>query len=460
MTDHRNLLDKMRNMTKELLANGPQSATAVIQQALRDAGLKTSPGEHARAPAAPSAQDAPAMRDINPPPAGKTGAGRATAGADAAAHSCTDSFADSAADDTYAGSPSRAQASAGSPMAGLGGRLSQALDGLKTTGSAAGLGDFVPDLLSRLGAGVGASKVHVTGGVAIPQGAQFISGTYANAAGMRHYKLYLPAGHDGRPLPLVVMLHGCTQDPDDFARGTQMNAAAEQHRCMVLYPQQSASANSSKCWNWFSANDQQRDSGEPSILAGMTRDVAARYQADPRQIYIAGLSAGGAMAAIMGTVYPDLYAGVGVHSGLPYGAATDLPSALAAMRGGMAHGAQAVRSAKGLPAFKGIPIIVFHGDADHTVNVRNGDQVMANTAPAGPDTSRQIRSEGRVVGGHAYTRTVQNDDGGNAVAEHWLVHGFGHAWAGGSPSGTFTDARGPDATQEMMRFFYTHKNPA
>ena len=454
MTDQQNLLNKMRNMTKELLANGPRSATAVIQQALQDAGLSAASCKEGRQPGQSTAHDTPVMRDLNQPPAGKATVGRASAGRDGLFE------ADAAHANAHAGAQTRAQPGADSGTApGLGSHLSEVLEGLKKNGPGAGMGNFVPDLLSKLGVGVGAVQ-SAGNGVTIPQGAQFISGSYANAAGMRHYKLYIPAGHAGEPLPLVVMLHGCTQDPDDFARGTQMNAAAEQHRCLVLYPQQSSGANSSKCWNWFSAQDQQRDSGEPSILAGMTKEVAARYQADPRQIYIAGLSAGGAMAAIMGTVYPDLYAGVGVHSGLPYGAATDLPSALAAMRSGMSGTAPAVRSATGQPAFKGIPIIVFHGDADHTVNVRNGDQVLANTTSAALDQSRQVRSEGRVVGGHAYTRTVQHDDIGHAVAEHWLVHGFGHAWAGGSPSGSFTDAKGPDATQEMMRFFYTQKNPA
>ena len=394
MNDHQDLLNKMRNMTKELMANGPQSATAVIQKALQDAGLTPASAARAKVPPVSPAQSTPVMRDLNAPPVAK--------------HAAT-------------------------------------------------------GLLSRLGAGVGAgvAKAHLTGAaVTIPDGAQFIAGSYANAAGTRQYKLYIPTCYDGQPLPLVVMLHGCTQDPDDFARGTQMNAAAEQNRCLVLYPQQSNSANSSKCWNWFNANDQQRNSGEPSILAGMTREVAARYKINPQQIYIAGLSAGGAMAAIMGTVYPDLYAGVGVHSGLPYGAATDLPSALAAMRSGMAGVPSTATSSAGLPGFNGIPIIVFHGDADHTVNVRNGDQVMTSSARASADKSRQVRSQGRVAGGHAYTRTVQHDGSGDAVAEHWLVHGFGHAWAGGSPNGSFTDARGPDATGEMMRFFYTHKNPA
>jgi len=323
--------------------------------------------------------------------------------------------------------------------------------------------DFVQDLLSKLGiSGQGAGLNTVMGkmparrATPLPAGAQFIHGTYGNHAGSRHYKLYVPACYDGQPLPLVVMLHGCTQDPDDFAAGTQMNAAAETQRCLVLYPQQSQGANSSKCWNWFNASDQQRDAGEPSIIAGMTREVMERYQIEQRQVYVAGLSAGGAMAAIMGTLYPDVYAGVAVHSGLPYGAASDLPSALSAMRSGVAGGA-AVQNRGGNTAFKGIPIIVFHGDADHTVNKRNGEQVLAGVAPLTGSIEQPVRKQGSVPNGHTYTCTVHNDARGKPVAEHWLIHGFGHAWAGGSSQGSYTDARGPDATAEMMRFFYTHE---
>lgn len=322
---------------------------------------------------------------------------------------------------------------------------------------------FVQELLSKLGVSSQGTGLNPMMGkraghtaMPLPAGAQFIDATYSNHAGSRHYKLYVPACYDGQPLPLVVMLHGCTQDPDDFAAGTQMNATAEAQRCLVLYPQQDQRANSSKCWNWFNVADQRRDQGEPSILAGMTREVMTRFQIDHRQVYVAGLSAGGAMAAIMGTLYPDLYAGVAVHSGLPYGAASDLPSALAAMRSGVTN----PRSGKhhhGDTAFKGIPVIVFHGDADHTVNMRNGEQVLAATAPTTARPEVPVRSSGHAANGLSYTRTVHTDARAKPVAEHWLIHGFGHAWAGGSHEGSYTDGRGPDATAEMMRFFYTHK---
>jgi poly(hydroxyalkanoate) depolymerase family esterase len=277
------------------------------------------------------------------------------------------------------------------------------------------------------------------------QPGQFISASYGNHAGTRPYKLYIPTGYAGEPLPMIVMLHGCTQTPDDFAAGTRMNALAEERGCFVLYPAQTRAANRSRCWNWFKRADQRRDKGEPAILAGMTRECMSRYAIDPRRVYVAGLSAGGAMAAVLAAAYPDLYAAVGVHSGLAVGSAHDVQSAFAAMQG-----TPAARSAVRKGSCGAIPVIVFHGDRDSTVHPHNGERVILQSAdPAAASSVEQ----GQVPGGHAYTRTVHRDATGRVVLEHWLVHGAGHAWSGGSPSGSYTDPKGPDAARAMLRFF-------
>jgi poly(hydroxyalkanoate) depolymerase family esterase len=261
---------------------------------------------------------------------------------------------------------------------------------------------------------------------------RFIKRSFANAAGTRAYKTYLPVRYRGQSLPLIVMLHGCKQTPDDFAAGTRMNQLADELGFIVVYPAQARRANFSCCWNWFWPRDQKRDAGEPSLIAGITRQVITRYNVDARRVYVAGLSAGGAMAAVMGATYPDLYAAVGVHSGLPYGSARDAVSALAAMRG---HRAAAVAP---LPH---LPTIVFHGDRDRIVHPRNGEYGTVGA---------ELQSETGQAGGRAYTRTIYK---ARRILEHWLVHGAGHAWSGGNAKASYTDPSGPDATREMLRFF-------
>ncbi|MET4476665.1 PHB depolymerase family esterase [Bradyrhizobium sp. F1.13.3] len=280
-----------------------------------------------------------------------------------------------------------------------------------------------------------------------PDGTRFVAAAFSNAAGSRTYKLFIPSRADGGPRPLVVMLHGCTQSPDDFAAGTRMNFLAEERNCFVAYPEQPRGANQAKCWNWFRTGDQQRDAGEPSLIAGITRQIMREYPIDPERVYVAGLSAGGAAAAIMGATYPDLYAAVGVHSGLACGAASDLPSAFAAMRQGSAPRAIA-------EACSPVPTIVFHGDGDTTVHPDNGERVLDRPGEAEGQKAKVVR--GRVPEGHAYTRTILTDGGSLAMSEHWSVHGAGHAWSGGSPAGSYTDPRGPDASREMLRFFMQH----
>jgi poly(hydroxyalkanoate) depolymerase family esterase len=282
----------------------------------------------------------------------------------------------------------------------------------------------------------------------VPEGTEFIDGAYSNMAGSRTYKLFVPTGYGpGHRLPLVVMLHGCTQSPDDFAAGTRMNFIAEERKCLVVYPAQRSDANPSKCWNWFRSADQRRDEGEPSLIAGITRQVMQDYSVDPKRVYVAGLSAGGAAAAIMGATYSDLYAAVGIHSGLAYGAATDMPSAFAAMR----QGAGDIRKAVlGRPA---LPAIIFHGDRDTTVHPNNGAQTVEQAL--GETKTLQKVHRGQILGGHGYSR-VTYSNGEREILEYWNIHSGGHAWSGGSPAGSYTDPKGPDATKEMLRFFLEH----
>jgi len=283
----------------------------------------------------------------------------------------------------------------------------------------------------------------------MPEGAKFIGAAYSNPAGSRTYKLFVPSGYHGQPLPLVVMLHGCTQSPDDFAAGTRMNFIAEEQICFVVYPAQRSDANQSKCWNWFRTADQQRGGGEPSLIAGITRQVMRDYSVDQKRVYVGGLSAGAAAAAIMGATYNDLYAAVGIHSGLAYGAANDMPSAFAAMRQGGGPGRKLI-SSNGPP----VPAIIFHGDRDTTVHPNNGGQVLQQAL--GTTSTKKTVHRGQIPGGHDYTRTTHADAGGREILEHWNIHGAGHAWSGGSPAGSYTDPRGPDATREMLRFFLGH----
>ena len=258
------------------------------------------------------------------------------------------------------------------------------------------------------------------------------------------------------------MLHGCTQDPDSFAFATDMNALADRERIVVLYPAQSRTANPSRCWNWYQTVHQRRDQGEPSLIAAITRVVISAHVLDAGHVYVAGLSAGGAMAAVMGRLYPDLYAAVGVHSGLAYGSARDMPSAFEAMRG--ASTVSRNRSPEGTDALGPVPTIVFHGDLDPTVHPSNAGQVIRDAASyRGGTEAPQLRPSppqpGRVDDGRGYTRTVYRTDSDPdvIVLEEWIVHGGGHAWFGGRRGGSFVDPQGPDASAAMVRFFRTHR---
>lgn len=281
-----------------------------------------------------------------------------------------------------------------------------------------------------------------------PEEGQYVGGSFSSSEGTRSYKLYIPAIRDGGPRPLIVMLHGCTQSADDFAAGTRMNFAAEAQGCFVVYPEQPQAANVSKCWNWFRPGDQARETGEPALIAGITRQVVEAHDIDRTRIYVAGLSAGGAAAAIMGEAYPDLYAAVGVHSGLACGSAHDVASAFTAMRGGESKVKLRARG----PAK---PTIVFHGDQDATVHPCNGAKVIARVADGAKFTTQTVRRSSPT--GHSFSHTVHRDASGLGILEFWELHGAGHSWSGGSRAGSFTSEHGPDASKEMLRFFLQHR---
>lgn len=329
--------------------------------------------------------------------------------------------------------------------------LRQAMGGLRLEGAS----DLVQRTLAQHGLD-GSGLPGATGGFAapfaapdaaptpIPPGASFTSDRFSCAAGSRDYMTYVPASAAQGVQGMIVMLHGCTQTHADFARGTGMNELAETHRLVVVYPQQSRGDNAQSCWNWFSIGDQRRGRGEPEILAGIARHVAGVHGVPKGRIFVAGLSAGAAMAVILGQSHPDVFAAVGAHSGLPYGIAKDVPGAFAAMNG----------TAEAAPgkAVKPTPTIVFHGRADKTVHPRNGDRIAADLLSAGPDQTLFDRKTDK-AGGRAFSRETTTTGDGGALLEHWVVEGLGHAWSGGRKGGSYADPLGPDASAEMVRFF-------
>lgn len=279
-------------------------------------------------------------------------------------------------------------------------------------------------------------------------GERFLAGHFTHRFGRRDYKLYLPpatAGQAPSPRPLVLMLHGCTQTPDDFAAGTRMNDAARAGGFLVLYPAQGALANLHRCWNWFKHGHQQRGRGEAALLADLTREVIQAHGVDPARVCVAGMSAGAGMAAVLGETYPELFAAVGLHSGVPTGLARDVFTAMAVMKTGPVA----------LPAHPAVPppTVIFHGDQDEVVHPASADEALRRFAALGPRDTAQ----GETAEGVAWTRHRVRDGQGRVRAEQWIVHGGGHAWSGGSAQGSHTQPGGPDATAAMVAFFQAQR---
>lgn len=307
------------------------------------------------------------------------------------------------------------------------------------------------------GAAVGAARAPVRSETA--RGARFEEGCLG-PRGQRRYMLYEPASREVGPMPLLVMLHGCQQGAEDFAAGTCMNEVAAHHGVMVLYPEQSVASNALRCWNWYAPQDRSDSEGDAALIAAMTRQVMREHRIDPTRVYVAGMADGGAMAAVLARDYPELFAALGVHSGVPAGIAHDMTAAMRLMSSGPAQPGADIAVPMDGPHRTPVARIVFHGDADTTVHLSNGRAIHAAGArerdqPQAADSLHiTTPPEGAQRG---FTRSVEYGPTGESRNELWIVHGGGHAWAGGNDEHKHTDANGPDASREMMRFFLQHR---
>ncbi len=324
-------------------------------------------------------------------------------------------------------------------------------------GQASGMSRAMPQPLSMFAGlqtslGGHAKTASVRTGNAKTGSAEFRQEHYDCAAGSRSFRTYVPSSAESGATGIVLMLHGCTQTAEDFALGTDMNAQAERHGFVVIYPQQSRGGNAQSCWNWFSRGDQQRDRGEPAILAGLTSQVMREFGVPSERVFVAGLSAGAAMAVILGETYPDVFSAIGVHSGLPFGAANDMSSAFSAMAG--RNLADVVPSGPNTS----LRTIIFHGSTDSTVHPANGEQIAEHSVSRCAEPTIETVEQGS-AGGRSFDRRITTTVNGMAKLEHWIIDGLGHAWSGGRAEGSFTDPRGPDASHEMIRFFFDAPEP-
>jgi len=299
---------------------------------------------------------------------------------------------------------------------------------------------------------------------------RWTSGSAGCASGSRKFRLWVPASYDPRvPSPLVMMLHGCRQKSEELAETAGMNAVAQKNNLLVVYPEQTIRANLLRCWNWFETKQQSRGAGEPAILAAVIEQVCSSHSVDPERVYVAGISAGAAMAVILGATYPDIFAAIGAVAGLEFRAADGLIAGLRAMRHGgpdpSQQGAAAFQAMSfGLTkkARRRMPIIVFQGDADSYVHPGNADQLIDQWAVTNhllhgnndtePDTAGEL-TNGSVAGGYAYHKYTYKDAAGRLLMEKWMVEGLGHAWPGSPVSAPYADPKGPNASEEMWRFF-------
>jgi poly(hydroxyalkanoate) depolymerase family esterase len=286
---------------------------------------------------------------------------------------------------------------------------------------------------------------------------RFLTREIETDTGPRVYKLYIPSKYDrSHPAPLLVVLHGCTQNPDDIAKGTRFNAIAEEKGFLVAYPEQPQKYNGLKCWNWFDSSNQMRDKGEPQLIASIAQRVINEYSVDARRVYIVGVSAGGAMALNVAYAYPELFAAAGIHSGIAYGSATSIANALSAMHTGASDPSALSSSVtKAMGSVRYFPAIVFQGKADKSVNFVNGEQIVSQlSALYQPKALSRLSEKSGEINGYHYTTRIYGN--GKPFVEEWVVDELGHAWSGGSKDGTYTDEKGPDASREMIRFFLEH----